>query len=131
MRKRALPAMIMGVAVMVLGALAGTAQAQLEAETRGGSALYRGLDVNIQDGSRLALLHVAFEVQCVSERAAEEVASPRMREAIVLFLRGKTVAQLRSPLDKRRLKRELLDVINKELGAPRAVRIYMTQFVVQ
>jgi len=107
-----------------------TVAAQADAVARGGSAIYPGLEVNIADGGKLARLLLAFEVQCVDERAAQLTAAPLVREAIVLFLRDKTVAELSTPKGRGRLRDELVGVINKALGAPRAVRIYFTQFVI-
>lgn len=106
------------------------AAAQADAVVRGGSAVYSGVEVNIADNGRLARLWLAFEVQCTDGKGAEMAASPAVREAIVLFLRDKTAVQLSSPKGKRQLKEELLRVINKAMGTPRAVRVYLLQFVI-
>ncbi len=109
---------------------AGAVSAQSDAVARGGSAFYPGLDVTIADRSGMASLRLAFEVQCVDERAAEMVASPQAREAVVMFLRDKTATELATPSGKQKLKTELVGVINKAVGGPRAVRVYFTQFVI-
>lgn len=106
------------------------AVAQSEALVREGTAVYPGLDVNINDNGRLARLHIAFEAQCVDAFGAQMAISPKTREAILLFLRDKTVAELATPQGKRRLKDELVAVMNKAIGGPRVVRIYYLQFVV-
>ena len=92
--------------------------------------IYPGLDVNIADGARLARLHIAFEAQCVDTASAQLAGGPEVREAIVLFLRDKTVAELSTLLGKRRLKQELVAVMNKVVGGPRVVRLYYLQFVI-
>lgn len=107
------------------------ALAQSEAVAKGGSAVYPLLDVNITDGGRLARLYIGFEAQCVDPEAAELAVSPKMREAILLFLRGKTAAELAGLAGKRKLKEELVALMNKNLGAPRVVRLYFLQFVVR
>lgn len=104
--------------------------AQTEAMVRGGTAVYPGLDVNIADGGRLARLHIAFEAQCVDAPSAQMAASPQTREAILLFLRDKTVAELATVPGKRKLKEELMAVMNKAMGGPRVVRLYFLQLVV-
>ncbi|MFU2209848.1 flagellar basal body-associated FliL family protein [Solidesulfovibrio sp. C21] len=98
---------------------------------RGGTAVYSGIDVNVADGARLARLHLAFEAQCISEEAARMAASPETREAVLLFLRERTVAELSTPLGKRAFRRNLLAVMNKAVGGPRVVRLYFLQFVIE
>ncbi|EHJ46250.1 flagellar basal body-associated protein FliL [Solidesulfovibrio carbinoliphilus subsp. oakridgensis] len=104
--------------------------AQSDAVVRGGIAVYPGLDVNIADGGRLARLHIAFEAQCVDAPSAQMAAAPQTREAILLFLRDKTVAELATVPGKRKLKQDLLAVMNKAVGGPRVVRLYFLQLVV-
>ncbi|EFL49861.1 flagellar basal body-associated protein FliL [Solidesulfovibrio fructosivorans JJ]] len=104
---------------------------QRETFVRGGTAVYSDVDVNITDGARLARLHLAFEAQCISEDAARLAASPETREAVLLFLRERTVAELSTPRGKREFKRQLLAVMNKAVGGPRVVRIYFLQFVIE
>ena len=105
-------------------------RAQAATVVQGGNVIYPGLDVNIADGGRLARLHIAFEAQCVDAASAQLAGGPAVREAIVLFLRDKTVAELSTLLGKRRLKQELVVVMNKVVGGPRVVRLYYLQFVI-
>jgi len=107
-----------------------SAAAQSDAVVRDGTAVYPGLDVNILDNGTLARLHIAFEAQCVDILGAQLAAAPKTREAILLFLRDKTAAELATPQGKRKLKDELVAVMNKAVGGPRVVRIYYLQFVV-
>lgn len=119
-------------ALMTLAAPVGSREALAQGATfvRGGTAVYPGLDVNIDDGTRTARLHIAFEAQCVSEAAAQMAAGPEAREAVLFYLRNKTVAELTEPLGQRKLKRELVAVMNKAVGGPRVVRIYLVQLLI-
>lgn len=104
--------------------------AQSDTVVRGGVVVFPGLDVNIADGDRLARLRIGFEAHCVDAESAQLAAAPQVREAVILFLRDKTVAALATPLGKRRLKEELVTVMNRAIGGPRVVRLYFLQFVV-
>ncbi|WP_300158672.1 flagellar basal body-associated FliL family protein [Solidesulfovibrio sp.] len=110
---------------------AGPAVAQDEVVVKGGRAIYPLLEVSIADGDRLARLYIGFEAQCQDENGAVQAASPQAREAVLLFLRSKTAAQLSGELAKRRLKDEIISVMNKAIGAPRVVRLYYLQFVIR
>ncbi|WP_428566559.1 MAG: flagellar basal body-associated FliL family protein [Solidesulfovibrio sp. DCME] len=109
----------------------GRVLAQYEAVVRGGTAVYPLLEVNIADGDRLARLYIGFEAQCIDAEGATLAASSKTRDAIVLFLRTKSVADLSGVAGKRRLKDELVAVMNKAMGAPRVVRLYFLQLVVR
>lgn len=116
---------------LALVAWSGRAAAQDEVTVKGGSVSYPLLTVNIADGDRLARLYIGFEAQCQDEEGARLAAAPQTREAILLFLRGKSAAQLTGALARRRLKDELIAVMNKAIGAPRVVRLYYLQFVIR
>jgi len=116
---------------LALSAWPGNAAAQDEVTVKGGSAIYPLLRVNIADGGRLAELYIGFEAQCQDEEGARLAAAPQTREAILLFLRDKSAAQLTGALARRRLKDELIAVMNKAIGAPRIVRLYYLQFVIR
>jgi flagellar FliL protein len=127
---RGLP-LFLALAVLLLATGWSTcSSAQANTVVKNGSVIYPRLDVNIDDNGKLARLHLAFEVECLDERAAEVVAAPQTREAIILFLREKTVTELSTPKGKRKLKDDLLTVINKAVGGPRAVRIFLMELVV-
>lgn len=109
----------------------GDAAAQDEVTVKGGSAIYPLLRVNIADSGRLAELYIGFEAQCQDAEGAQLAASPQTREAVLLYLRDKSVAQLTGIQARRRLKDELMAVMNKAIGAPRVVRLYYLQFVIR
>ena len=116
---------------LALAAWPGNATAQDEVTVKGGSAIYPLLTVNIADGDRLARLYIGFEAQCQDEEGARLAAAPQTREAVLLFLRDKSATQLTGALARRRLKDELIAVMNKAIGAPRVVRLYYLQFVIR
>jgi len=116
--------------LLVSGPRPALAQAQPDAIVKEGSAIYPGLDVNVVDGGGWARLHLAFEVLCVDAPSAQKVASSPVREAIILFFRDKTVAEVLAPKSKHKLKQDLAAAINKTLGGPRAAVIYFTQFII-
>ncbi|MEA4857929.1 MAG: flagellar basal body-associated FliL family protein [Solidesulfovibrio sp.] len=105
--------------------------AQSEVEVKGGNVVYPLLEVNIADGDRLARLYIGFEAQCRDAEGAQLAASSRTRDALVMFLRTKNAAELSGVAGKRRLKDELVAVMNKAIGAPRVVRLYFLQLVVR
>lgn len=118
-------------ALTVAVAWPGWALAQSEAEVKGGNAVYPLLEVNIADGDRLARLYIGFEAQCRDAEGAQLAASSRTRDALVMFLRTKNAAELSGVAGKRRLRDELVAVMNKAIGAPRVVRLYFLQLVVR
>jgi flagellar basal body-associated protein FliL len=130
MRSLPLLLFIAGLLLAAGGSRYASAQAQPDAMAKDGTTIYPGLDVNVIDGNGWARLHLAFEVLCVDQDSAQKVASPTAREAINLFFRDKTVADVLSPKGKRKLKQELTAAINKAVGGPRAAVIYFTQFVI-
>ncbi|MHC1711853.1 MAG: flagellar basal body-associated FliL family protein [Solidesulfovibrio sp.] len=130
MRSLPLLLVIAGMLLSAGGPRPASALAQPDATVRDGAAVYPGLDVNVVDGNGWARLHLAFEVLCVDQDSAQKVASPAAREAIILFFRDKTVADVLSPKGKRKLKQDLTAAINKAVGGPRAAVIYFTQFII-
>ncbi|KHK02272.1 Flagellar biosynthesis protein FliL [Desulfovibrio sp. TomC] len=104
--------------------------AQGEPVARGGGVTYPGFDVNIDDGGRLGRLRLAFEVLFTDEQGAKMAAAPQVKESLLLYLRGKTAAQLLGPRGRETLRRELLDQINDAIGGPRAIRLYYLDYLV-
>lgn len=104
--------------------------AQSGAVVNEGTARYDGLDVSIAGADGPRRLHLAFEAQCMDAKSAQQAISPQAREAVLLLLRGKTVADLLPPSGKNKLKVELIDGLNRVIGAPRVVRVFFLQFVI-
>lgn len=91
------------------------------------------LTVNLADPSGTRYLKIGMEVELTSPEVAQELQSQnaRVRDAIILLLSSKTVAQLATPEGKVLLKNEVAARLNQILGAPRIVRIFFTNFVFQ
>ena len=91
------------------------------------------LTVNLADGSGNRYLKIGMEVEVSAQDAVQELQNQnaRVRDAIILLLSSKTVAELTSAEGKVLLKNEVVARLNQILGAPRVVRMYFTDFVIQ
>jgi flagellar protein FliL len=105
-------------------------RAQSDPVVRGGSAVYPGLEVNLEGGDGLRRLQIAFEAQCVDEKGAQLATSPQAVEAVLLALRGKTAAELSTPRGREKLKPDLVRALNAAIGSPRVVQVLFLQFVI-
>lgn len=74
-----------------------------------------------------------MEVEVSTPDAVRELdaQAPKVRDAIIILLSGKTYAELSTADGKMLLKNEVAARLNQILGTPRVVRIYFTEFVVQ
>lgn len=91
------------------------------------------LTVNLADSGGNRYLKIGMEVELNAPESAQELAAQnaRVRDAIILLLSSKTVAQLSTSEGKVLLKNEVAARLNQILGAPRVVRIFFTNFVFQ
>ncbi len=91
------------------------------------------ITVNLADSQGNRYLRVGMEVEVNDQAAINELKaqSARVRDAIILLLSSKSVADLASPAGKVLLKNEVVSRLNQILGASRVVRIYFTDFVIQ
>ena len=91
------------------------------------------LTVNLADppGDRYLKIGLEVEFSAPDAIAGLQNQSARVRDAIILLLSSKTVAELTSAEGKVLLKNEIAARLNQILGAPRVVRIYFTEFVIQ
>lgn len=91
------------------------------------------LTVNLADPSGTRYLKIGMEVEVTVPEAAQELQNQnaRVRDAIILLLSSKTVAELSTAQGKVLLKNEVAGRLNQILGAPRVVRIFFTNFVFQ
>jgi len=103
--------------------------AQSQAVARNGSAIYTGLTVMVGTTDAPRHLYLSFEAQCRDVQGAERAVSPEAREAVILLLRGKTVADVSTPQGKNRLKDELVAALNRAIGSPQVVRVLFLQFL--
>lgn len=117
--------------LVVLVCVPAPCRAQADPVAKGGSAIYPGLDVNLDGGDGLRRLHLAFEAQCVDEKGATLAASPEAREAVLVMLRNQTVEALATEDGREKLKATLVATLNRAIGAPRVVRVLYLQFVIR
>ena len=90
------------------------------------------ITVNISDPSGRRYLKLGMEVEVNADvSAALQANSPRIRDAIIMLLAGKTFGDISSPDGKVLLKAEVAARLNQILGAQRVIRVYFTDFVVE
>ena len=90
------------------------------------------ITVNISDPSGRRYLKLGMEVEVNADvSAALQANSPRIRDAIIMLLAGKTFSDISSPDGKVLLKAEVAARLNQILGAQRVIRVYFTDFVVE
>ena len=90
------------------------------------------ITVNISDPSGRRYLKLGMEVEVNADvSAALQANSPRIRDAIIMLLAGKTFNDISSPDGKVLLKAEVAARLNQILGAQRVILVYFTDFVVE
>ena len=90
------------------------------------------ITVNISDPSGRRYLKLGMEVEVNADvSAALQANSPRIRDAMIMLLAGKTFNDISSPDGKVLLKAEVAARLNQILGAQRVIRVYFTDFVVE
>jgi len=87
--------------------------------------------VNLADPAGKRLLKLGMEVEANADIAKElQTNDARIRDAVITLLAGKSFAEVQSPEGKVLLRAEVAARLNQILGAPRIVRVYFTEFVV-
>ena len=87
--------------------------------------------VNLADPAGKRLLKLGMEVEANADIAKELQANDaKVRDAVITLLAGKSFAEVQSPEGKVLLRAEVAARLNQILGAPRIVRVYFTEFVV-
>lgn len=90
------------------------------------------ITVNISDPTGRRYLKLGMEVEVNADvSAALQANSPRIRDAIIMLLAGKTFNDISTPDGKVLLKAEVAARLNQILGAQRVMRVYFTDFVVE
>lgn len=114
---------------------AGTAriEAQPEALRSAGIVLpLQPIRVNLTDPSGRRYLTVGMEIEVNSDVSKElKAQSARINDTIIMLLAGKTYGEISTPEGKVSLKHEIAARLNQILGAPRVIRVYFTNFVVE
>ena len=90
------------------------------------------ITVNISDPSGRRYLKLGMDVEVNADvSAALQANSPKIRDAIIMLLAGKTFSDISSPDGKVLLKAEVAARLNQILGAQRVIRVYFTDFFVE
>ena len=88
--------------------------------------------VNLADPAGKRLLKLGMEVEANGDISKELQANDaKIRDAVITLLAGKSFAEIQSPEGKVLLRAEVAARLNQILGAPRIVRVYFTEFVVE
>ena len=89
--------------------------------------------VNLMDAAETRYLKVGMEVEVSTPDAVQAITAQRARiqDAIIILLSSKTYANLATAEGKMQIKNEIAARLNQILGAPRVVRVYFTDFIVQ
>lgn len=119
-----------GLKVLFPAAVAGKVEA--EAEPRYLTNL-REFQVNLADSGARRYLRVRI-VLGSDDKAVQSELSRReseMRSAIIILLRGKTVAELAEPGGMQALQEELLADLNRRLASGKLKAVYFVDFIIQ
>jgi len=87
--------------------------------------------VNLADPAGKRLLKLGMEVEANADISKElQINDAKIRDAVITLLAGKSFAEVQSPEGKVLLRAEVAARLNQILGAPRIIRVYFTEFVV-
>jgi flagellar FliL protein len=87
--------------------------------------------VNLSDPAGKRVLRLSMEVEANADISKDLQANDaKIRDAVITLLAGKSYADVQSPEGKVMLRAEVAARVNLILGAPRIVRVYFTEFVV-
>jgi len=90
--------------------------------------------VNLADaeGNRYLRVNIVVEYPENKELEAElERKGTVIRDAVLSFLRTKTVASIRDPAGSEKLKEDLVGIVNRHLEKGEVKRVYFTEFLIQ
>ena len=87
--------------------------------------------VNLADPAGKRMLKLGMEVEANADITKEiQTNDAKIRDAVITLLAGKSFAEVQSPEGKVLLRAEVAARLNQILGAPKIVRVYFTEFVV-
>ncbi len=90
--------------------------------------------VNLADTEANRYLRVSIVVEYQESKELEQELERKqtvIRDAIIAFLRTKTVASIRDPAGTEKLKADLLEIVNRHLEKGEVRRVYFTEFLIQ
>lgn len=83
-------------------------------------------------GKRLVKLTMSLDVGDEAAKAAVQKLIPRIRDALILMLTSKSYEDIADVTGKVRLKKEILSIVNRNLGGTAVVNaVFFTEFVIQ
>lgn len=90
--------------------------------------------VNLADTEANRYLRVNIVVEYPENKELEaelEHKGTVIRDAVIAFLRTKTVASIRDPAGSEKLKADLVGIVNRHLEKGEVSRVYFTEFLIQ
>lgn len=88
--------------------------------------------VNLADAAGKRYLKLGMEVEASGDISKDlQAQDAKVRDAVITLLASKNFAEISSPEGKVLLKAEVAARLNQILGAPKIVRVYFTEFVVE
>ncbi len=131
---------IIVVIVLALGGGIGAAVAMV-AKNKAGPAYDKmgdcisiaGLIVNLMEpgGNRYLKVSMVFEIAFKDEALMKMKMKPRLKDQVLVYLSSLTVAQVLKREAKVKVKKEILKLANKVLGAGAVRQVYFRSFVIQ
>ncbi len=89
--------------------------------------------VNLIDPDTRRYLKIRIVLNLSDKKLEKEITDklPSISDAIIMFLTSKTYDEVISPMGKRKLKNEILKIVNKHLQTGRVTQVFFTEFLVQ
>lgn len=82
-------------------------------------------------GTRFLSCSVSFEVENKSDLKTFEALDVQIKDLLITILSSKTVDELSDVVERNRMRREILSVVNKLTAPAKAKAVYLTDFVLQ
>ncbi len=82
-------------------------------------------------GTRFLSCGVSFEVESKNDLKTFEALDVQIKDILITILSSKTVDELSDVVERNRMRREILSVVNKLTAPAKAKAVYLTDFVLQ
>ncbi len=89
--------------------------------------------VNLIDPDTRRYLKVRIVLNLSDKNLEKEITDklPSISDSIIMFLTSKTYDEVISPMGKKKLKNEILKIVNKHLQTGKVTKVFFTEFLVQ
>ncbi len=89
--------------------------------------------VNLIDPDTRRYLKIRLVLNLSDKNVEKEVTEklPSISDAIIMYLTSKTYDEVISPMGKKKLKKEILKIVNKHLKTGKVNKVFFTEFLVQ